>query len=128
MDTTRLNDRFDPTSNRWLLELASRYDARRLFQYVVTADSFDSLISVSSRLEQLKAEDLIRVRYEPYGDPTTGDKVVTSLALTTQGEQLLVELRARDRFQRIIKKAADLAWVTVTAIVTTLLTLWLSGK
>lgn len=108
------------------LELAEWYAKRQVVFSCDPADSerFDSMYF---QLLQLEKDGLIIIEWEPGFHDGRNLVTLKQVSLTTAGDKLLGELRAKSRSGRLKDRFVTLAWAVVASVFTTLIVLAIKG-
>ena len=106
------------------LELGLWYDRQRV---TFCCDPEDESVfhSMYSQLRRLESEGHIIAEWLLRDD---GGLELKQVALTTSGHKLLGELRAQSRWGKVKERLATIGWAAVTAVITTLAVLWVTGE
>ncbi|WP_425399980.1 hypothetical protein [Aeoliella sp.] len=107
-----------------MLEFANGYSYMgiRLSGDKVDEDDFDSLRAWMIRLER---EGYVEIQWTDL--PEEGHRRIDAMALTTEGHKLLAELRSQSAGAKLKQRIADLAWIVVVSMLTTLATIQVRG-
>ena len=106
-----------------VLEAAEWYPTGRV-QISFSTDAGTPGRAVVDCINQLTAEGYVIATWQPR-DATT--QQLETLALTVKGHEHLAALRTRTVWGRIKAHSADFVAIVITAIVTALITLWITG-
>jgi len=113
-------------NNRYVLELAERYDDGRMYHSFDPQDC-KRLSFVGSRVQTLERDGYIVVRYSDREFDGRKLKQIDSMVLTAKGEKELIELRSKDPIRSLATRIHNLGWVVVTSIITSIITVWVLG-
>lgn len=122
----KLNDPFNHNTCRGILEQVAYYHPQTVI-LCFRKDENSLANSFGSKLKKLEDDGYIvtkLIEYEKDEDLFQID----SMALTADGEKLLMELRSKDFTNRFKDNFFNLLWVILTAIATTLITLKIKGN
>lgn len=115
---------FGIDSIQGLLELATWYNEEKESGFSFSLDDDTSAHGVFNTLKQLEKEEYINLEFATGKE---GHVELKTITLTIKGHKLLTELRDKSGAGKIKKRLADLGWVVITSVITTVLVLWIKG-
>lgn len=116
-------DWFGIDSVQGVLELATWYERGKHVTFIMNEEDLEDPKSFYSTLTRMQKEGYVDLSWEPYPDKQ-GHVRLAGIALTTNGYKLLDELQQKSSWGLLKVRVAQLFWVVVASIATTLITLY----